>query len=387
MVGGVEVLEHGGTARGRRPRLPGWVGRAAVAGLLVGTALAVLPSLRGGSEGLADKSEQPSGWSADGYAPTGPRVPDRRPGDPRLDTSALVLLRTPGAMVVNVDTGERIPLPDTVDWSGSGQTLLLGSTVVTVTGTGSFAAANRLVLALHPDGKVVALGYGSRILRATADSVWLVRRGDTGRTVTRVGLDGAVRFESRPLPGSVDVSGTTARGRLVVGSRWPSEPGPLGVWDPVAGRVVRTLSRAAIVHTSDDRHVVWSACSPRCPLVVTSLVDGSTRSLGPLPDGPGIAGRLRLSPDGRHFAVLMLRGGAPGVDLVIGHLPGTPRAGMVSTPLRGLATVPGQRPRLSYAQSGWLFVSTGDRVYAVAPGPHNAMELKSLPRHERMVAS
>jgi len=159
------------------------------------------------------------------------------------------------------------------------------------------------------------------------------------------------------------------------------------LWDTATARVTRTFSRAAILHSSDDRHVVWSACSLGCPLVVTRVADGSTRPLGPLPHRSAVANRLRLSPDGQHYAVLVSRSDTAGLDLVIGHLPGSPRAASASTPLQGLTTPPGHRPRLSFARSGWLFVSTGDRVYAVGPGPHRAVALDTLPRHERMVAS
>jgi hypothetical protein len=384
----VEVLEQGGTGRSQRPHLPGWIGRVAFAAVLAGTAFVALPSLRGDpTPAGTPEQQQPARLPTAAPGPVGPRVPSHRPGEPGLGTSALILLRTPGALVVDVDSGSRTPLPNTVDWSGSGDTLLLGHTVVTASGRGSVAGSNRQVLALRPDGATVRLGYGSRVLAATPDSVWLIRRGDDRRTVTQVGLDGEVRLPPRPLPRGVDVSGVAAGGRLVVGSRWPSEPGPLMLWDTATGRVTRTFSRAAILHSSDDQHIVWSACSPDCPLVVTRLADGSTRPLGMLPAGSAVAGRLRLSPDGQHYAVLVSRSDAAGLDLVVGHLPGSPRAGSVSMPLRGLGTPPGQRPRLSFARSGWLFVSTGDRVYAVGPGPHGAMALDTLPRHERMVAS
>jgi hypothetical protein len=236
---------------------------------------------------------------------------------------------------------------------------------------------------------MVRLGLGSRVLPATPDSVWLVRRGGARRTVALVGVDGVVRRPPRPLPQAVDVSGVAAGGRLVVGARWPDEPGPLLLWDPASGRVARMLARAAIVHSSDARQVVWSACAADCPLVVTRLADGSTRPLGLVPSerGQSIAGRLRLSPDGRHYAVLVSRPDSVGLDLLVGHLPGSSRAGTFAMPLRGLAGPLGQRPRLSYARSGWLFVSTGERVYAVRPGPHNAVALDFLPRHERMAAS
>jgi hypothetical protein len=385
----MEVLAQGSAPRRDGARLPRWIGRAAVAAALAGTALGALPSLRGDP---AAPASQPAGQAGQARqalsreAQAGPQPPRQRPGAPGLDTSATILLRGAGAVLVDVDTGHRVPLPDMVDWSGAGDTVLLGRTVVTVVGRGQLAG--RQVVALEPDDRhLTSLGPGSRVLPATPDSVWLVHRGDARRTVARVGLDGGLRLPPRPLPSRLDVSGAATSRQLVVGARWPSAPGPLMVWDVVAGRATRILSRAAVVHSSDRRHVVWSACSTGCPLMATRLGDASTRSLGQLPAGFAIASRLRLSPDGRHYAVLASRGGAAGLDLLVGHLPGSPRAGAVSSPLRGLTTGPNQRPRLSYARSGWLFVSTGDQVYAVGPGPHVAFALDALPRHERMVAS
>ena len=233
-------------------------------------------------------------------------------------------------------------------------------------------------------GRLRDLGDAVAVWRAWPEGVWLQAERPGRRTIRAVDLTGRVLVPERPLPPGARPAGATLAG-VVLGPLWPALPGPVTVWDPRTGRTT-AVTGAGAVHDTDATAVVYSPCAGACGLRLWSPELGGSAAMA-VPAQGRLAGRLRLAPDRRHWAVA-LRGTrepeAP-TTVIIGHRPATARSDRFVEVLRLPGAAGGSQ--LTYASSGWLMASTGTLAYAISPGPHEAYVVPGLPAHDRLLAS
>jgi hypothetical protein len=295
----------------------------------------------------------------------------------RLDGAVLLLrLKDSGRLALwDVASQTSRPLP------GGIAQLADGAEVVPLSRGGLLVSASGVAYAVTGDGGVTELGPAGAAVPAGFDSAWLLGGAEGERTARLVGLDGVNRSEPTAVPqGGVLVGATPTR--LLFGQPYPGQVGPLLVVQPESAPQ-RVLS-AAVIHDADWRGVVWTDCLP-CPPRYSQLGGGFADAAAPLTHPPpewSLVGPVQLSPDGRHWAALGATGYAQTTRaLIVGHVPWTPRADVVSVHETALSTA-NEEPVLQYAKSGWVFASDGQQIVAVSPGPHSVYQLSGLPPHD-----
>jgi hypothetical protein len=348
----VDVIEHGGAddERGRPDGGPtsGSLRRLrrhrtllVLAALVVGTAVAVAVSVRGGPE-AADVPDVVESAGSHGTAIT--QLPDLRAED-----------LPPGTSVV-------------LEASDGLQLLDLHALFVAPVG------------AHWPEAVVRTLGTrvagGPRITAAAAaapvpggDDLWLtgVRLG-AGWSLWLSHRDGTDAVAPAPLPADRGLAGSVSAG-AVIGPRFPQRPTAIEVRDPDTLESRSQISRAGIVHDVRSESVVWSACPGLgCPVTVTDVdPDGGLRPV----EMPGLAlaerGSLRLSADGDLLAGVVRDRTADEerYDVVLASVP---RATMAGREENGLLEGPG--PRDGRQEPGGAGPSGRAEVFAAVPvGP------------------
>lgn len=304
----VDVLDSGPEPR-LRPRRR-W--STPLAGVLVVATAVVLAARTGG--GTPDRADLPAPVAAPSIVVrpvptpvrTGPPPPaatyrlDGVPGTVPPGVRLLLGGNHPG--VLDLHTGRETPLPDfgaaPADPVEVRRTGRLTAALV-------FSTTDRVLraYALPDGGRPAALGAVRDVLPMRDGTLLtVVCLAGTGggcvlgsRTAT-----GAVRWQ-RPVPRLSTLVRETPYG--VVTWVYQGETGGLvRLEDPATGRVVRDLGRTYTVLTADDRQVAYQrpGCAVDCPVLVSSLADGSRRTL------PVVAGRAVtgvFSPDGRQLAI------------------------------------------------------------------------------------
>lgn len=304
----VDVLDSGPEPRLRRRRR--W--STPLVGVLVVASAAVLAARTGG--GASDRADRPVQAVEPSIILRPPPTP-RRTGEPPPDGSyrldgvpgvappgVRLLLGGNQPAVLDLHTGRQTALPafgatgaDSVEIRRTGR----------LTAALVFSAADRFTraYALPDGGRPAALGVVRDVLPmkdGTLLTVVCVAGTGGGCVLGSRTATGAVRWQ-RPVPRLSTLVRETPYG--VVTWVYQGDTGGLvRVEDPRTGRVVRDLGRTYTVLAADDRQVAYQrpGCDADCPVLVSSLADGSRRTL-PAASGKAVTGAF--SPDGRRLAI------------------------------------------------------------------------------------
>lgn len=141
------------------------------------------------------------------------------------------------------------------------------------------------------------------------------------------------------LPAGYAIAQATGHGLLLISL---SESIPAGTylwWNPVSGKVIRTLRN--VLATSGRSVAYVPACGSSCPVHMLNLVTGGERMVKP-PAGSSVAGGT-FSPDGRYLALEASSGsgnGSPSLELDVasvatGRLTMVPDTGVSGDALTG----------------------------------------------------
>jgi hypothetical protein len=365
-----------------------WLGRFTVGVVAVAVTMAVLPALL---DDLQASRDMPQAGSA---APSPPAVPTQQAQvpptlPPQTQTAAHVVLAADALSVLDVDgrQTQTLMLPERYRSARPGDVVRLGDTTVVLAGPPRTSAYefNTRAFAVTDQGSAVDLGSATQLLPASGDAVWLTHQRDGQRMLRLMGLDGQERLPPRALPRDVGVVGA-GPSTVLLGAQFGERPVRIVDWDPATGQVTSVLMDSGLVHDADAHRVLLQGCE-ECPLQSYERASGSQTALAQLPDGWRLAGRASLSPDGRHWSAVVAETREPTRrSIMIGHLPGSAYADdhslLLDLPAVGRVT----GPRMSWASSGWLFVSTGYSLWALSPGPHQAFAL-DVRDHDGMAAS
>jgi hypothetical protein len=364
-----------------------WLGRFVGGVAAIAVALAVVPTLIDGLTGSGPvQAPTPSPVAAPASAsdlatPLTLREPTQ--------TGAHVLLTGRQLSILDVDAGHMhtLFLPSAYGSARPGGVLRVADSTVVLAERPPSAGPglNSEAFVVQDSGVTLSLGTASQILPATPDAVWLTQANGGGRTIRLVGVDGAERLAARPLPRNLRLVAPGSTSTVLLGTPVEEPRDRIVEWDPVTGEVTRVLAEQGHVHDADEARVLWQECD-QCQLQTYDRITAATTAVEPLPDGWQLTGRATLSPDGRHWAAMVATSDEPDRrSVVIGHLPGTQYADSISTHLDLPPIGRVGRPRLSWSQSGWLFVSTGYSLWTVSPGPHQAFGLDA-PDHDSIAA-
>jgi hypothetical protein len=231
-------------------------------------------------------------------------VGDRKPGPPGL--KLLVSGRYP--QIIDTATGRSSPVPGVQlsAWERAALQVVPAGTVVTEIAPGTSRSRTTLVRAAGGRRPIV-LGFGVVVVPALRGAdLYVARRGSGSTTVTVTSPTGAARA-SWTVGGTLTPLRDTAAGLVVqqIGDRGIAE---LRVLDPGTGATRRRLTLGGILVAVGPSAVAYVPpdCRGDCPLSVTGLADGRTRSY-PLPPDTGNPGTGAFAPDGHRLAL-----GVPG---------------------------------------------------------------------------
>ncbi len=364
----MDLLEQGrepAAGPASRLRLPRWAAPLAAAGALVAVAAASRAGWLPGQLPAPAAAPTPPAAAALPDPPAAPRPAVRVPPPATLYLAGPRLMSwpVPGGQPRDLGVG-----------AASGVAVLDSGAAVAVVEGG----ARRL-----PGGR--DLGPAVAAFPGGGDTVWLVTGPPGARRARLVGVDGAVRLPDRAVPSGYDVAGAVDAW-LVLGPGPAGPAGPVAVWDPVVGRLVRTVTGSGVVLDVRGGAVAWATCgTAACPPRVGRVDAGPDAELPALPPDVRPVGPPVLAPDAVHWAQPTTRpGGAPGLAVVVGHLPlaGNPAARAAPRVVDLTASDPGRSgrpgpvppltapPRLAYTAGGWLYLVAGGRGYALSTYPH-----------------
>lgn len=370
----------------RSPLLARFVGGVAA----IAVAIAVVPTLIDDLTGSSPPETVPT------PAPLGDAAPEPTASQPSpltlrepTQTGAHVLLTGRQLSILDVDAGHihTLFLPVSYGSARPGGVLRVADSTVVLAERPANAGPglNSEAFVVQDSGVTLSLGTASQILAATPDAVWLTQANDGGRTIRLVGVDGTERLAARALPRNLRLVAPGSTSTLLLGVPFEEAPDRIVEWDPIRGEVTRVLAEQGHVHDADETRVLWQECD-QCPLQAYDRATAVNATVEALPDGWQLTGRATLSPDGRHWAAMVATSDAPDRrSVVIGHLPGTQYADSISSHLDLPPIGRVGRPRLSWSESGWLFVSTGYSLWAVSPGPHQDFAIDA-PDHDSIAA-
>jgi hypothetical protein len=384
----MDILEN---EQGRETQRSPWLARLVAGIAAAAIAVAVVPTL------LSDLSSSSPSASAEATPPPvetaapSPASPAPSPLSLRepTQTNAHVLLAGRQLSILDVDGGHThtLFLPEAYGSARpGGVTRLPDVTVVLAERPPSVNDPNAEVFAIQDTGVTIPLGIAATVLPASHDSVWLSKQEeDESRTIRLVGIDGLERLPAQTLPAGLRLVAVQPS-TLVLGVRpFGREPERIIEWDPVSGTEKNVLAQRGLVHDADGNRLLWQECSD-CTLQTYDWATGMSTPLAPLPADLQLTGGASLSPDGRHWAgIVTVDDSSDRLAVVLGHLPGSEYAERTSTHLDLPSIGRVGRPRMSWSESGWLFVSTGYSLWAVSPGPHQAFALDA-PDHDGIAA-
>jgi hypothetical protein len=381
----MDVLEN---EQDRDPQRSPWLARVVGGVAAVAVGVAVLPTLLGDIAGPSDVAAAPSATPLD--AADSPSAPASSSSPPLLRqptvTNAHVALSTDSLSILDVDGADThtLFLPESYGGARPGSVQRIGdATVMLAEPQQTGAGPNSHAFVVHDNGVTVPLGIAARMLPASNDAVWLTRRDADRESVRLVGLDGVERLAARPLPSELRVM--AAGTLLLLGAPVGGRAGQIVEWDPVTGDTKAVLATWGLVHDANAQRMLWQECN-RCEVQSYDRDTGVSHPLARLPDDYRLTGRASLSPDGRHWSGVVSTAAEPTRrSIVIGHLPGSQYADSMSFHLDVPAVGRVSGPRMSWSESGWLFVSTGYSLAAVSPGPHQAFSLQ-VPDHDSIAA-
>ncbi len=383
----MDVLEN---EHDRESHRSAWLPRLAGGAAAVAVALAVVPTLFNGLAGPTEGGALPAPTPLDGA--TASPLPAKGSAAPQLRqptvTNAHVLLATDNLSILDVDGGHThtLFLPESYGSARPGGVLRVANVTVMLARPPSQAGLglNSQAFVVQDNGVTSSLGTASQVLPATEDAVWLTERGYGGRTVRLMGIDGVERLSARPLPPDLRLV-ASGPSTLLLGAPFGEDPDRIVDWDPVTGDEKAVLANPGLVHDADTNRVLWQECQ-QCVLQSYERATGASTPLSALPEGWRLTSRASLSPDGRHWSGVVATAAAPDRrTIVMGHLPGSEYVDSISTHLDLPSIGRVGRPRTSWSESGWLFVSTGYSLWAVSPGPHQAFALDA-PDHDSIAA-
>jgi hypothetical protein len=234
-----------------------------------------------------------------------PRViGDRQPGPAGLK----LLVSGQYPQIIDTSTGHASPVPGVRLSAGERAAVQIvpAGTVVTEIAPGTSRSRTTLV-PLTAGRRPILLGYSVVVVPARQGSDLYVASRDSGRTkVTITAPTGAGRA-SWTVGGTLTPLRDTAAGLVVqqIGDRGVAD---LRVLDPRSGATRRVLSVGGILVSVGPSLVAYvpADCRGDCPLSVTGLADGRSRSY-PLPPDTGNPGTGAFAPDGHRLAL-----GVPG---------------------------------------------------------------------------
>ncbi len=258
-----------------------------------------------------------------GYVATH-RDPVRRPDPPRAAATPSGLPRVVGdrefgppglkllvtgehPQIIDASTGHVSPVPGVRLSDGARAAVQIVPAGTVVTEIAPSASRTRTTLVSTAGGRSILLGYSVVVVPALHGTDLYVSSHDSGRTkVTITTPTGAAR-SSWTVGGTATPIRDTAAGLVVqqIGDRGVAD---LRVLDPRSGATRRVLSVGGILVSVGPTSVAYVPpdCRGDCPLSVTGLADGRTRSY-PLPANTGNPGTGTFAPDGHRLAL-----GVPG---------------------------------------------------------------------------
>ena len=230
-------------------------------------------------------------------------VGDREFGPPGLK----LLVTGEHPQIIDTSTGQVSPVPGVKLTNGARAAVQIVPAGTVITEIAPSASRTRTTLAPKTGGRTVVLGDSVVVVPALHGTDLYVSSHDAGRTkVTITTPAGAIR-SSWTIGGTATPIRDTAAGLVVqqIGDRGVAE---LRVLDPRSGATRRVLSVGAVLVAVGPGSVAYVPpdCRGDCPLSVTGLVDGRTRSY-PLPPNTGNPGTGAFAPDGHRLAL-----GVPG---------------------------------------------------------------------------
>jgi len=233
-----------------------------------------------------------------------PRViGDRKFGPPGLK----LLITGEHPQIIDTSTGHVSPVPGVRLSDGERAAVQIVPAGTLVTEIAPSASRTRTTLAPKAGGRPVTLGYNVVVVPARRGTDLYVSSQDTGHTTVRITApSGAVR-SSWTAGGEMTPLLDTPAG-LVVRQIDDRGVADLRVVDPRSGATRRVLTVGGTLVTIGPTAVAYVPpdCHGDCPLSVTGLADGRTRSY-PLPPDTGNPGTGAFAPDGRRLAL-----GVPG---------------------------------------------------------------------------
>jgi hypothetical protein len=241
-------------------------------------------------------------------APTTPGLP-RVQGTKEFGPAGLRLLVSGQyPQIIDASTGHSGPVPGVRLSAGERASVQVvpAGTVVTETAPGTSRSRTSLV-PTNGGKQPIPLGDDVRVVPARAGSdLYVAHRGIGDTKVTVTAANGTART-SWTIGGTLTPVRDTAAGLVVqqVGDRGVTE---LRVLDPRTGATRRRLTIGGILVTVGPSSVAYVPpdCTGDCPLTVTALADGTSRSYR-LPPNTGNPGTGAFAPDGQRLAL-----GVPG---------------------------------------------------------------------------
>jgi hypothetical protein len=229
-------------------------------------------------------------------------------GDPRFGPRGLKLLVTgEHPQIIDTSTGRVSPVPGVRLSDGQRAAVQIVPAGTLITEISPSAARTRTTLVPKGGGRPVQLGDNVVVVPARRGTDLYVSIQGTGHTTVRITAPtGAVR-SSWTAGGTVTPLLDTAAG-LVARQLDDRGVADLRVLDPRSGATRRVLTVGGTLVTVGPAAVAYVPpdCHGDCPLSVTGLADGRTRSYA-LPPDTGNPGNGAFAPDGRRLAL-----GVPG---------------------------------------------------------------------------
>jgi hypothetical protein len=237
-----------------------------------------------------------------------PSVLPRIVGDPEFGPPGLKLLVTgEHPQIIDTSTGRSSPVPGVRLADGERAAVQIVPAGTVVTEIAPSAARTRTTLVPASGGRPVLLGDSVVVVPARRGTDLYVSSHDSGHTTVRITTPTGATRSSWTVGGTATPLRDTAAGLVVqqIGDRGVAD---LRVLDPRSGATRRVLSVGGVLVSVGPSSVAYVPpdCRGDCPLSVTGLADGRTRSY-PLPPNTGNPGIGAFAPDGHRLAL-----GVPG---------------------------------------------------------------------------
>jgi hypothetical protein len=209
--------------------------------------------------------------------------------------------------IIDTSTGRVSPVPGVRLSDGARAAVQIVPAGTVVTEIAPSASRTRTTLVPPTGGRPVLLGYSVVVVPTLRGTDVYVASHDPGRTKVSITTPAGAARSSWTIGGTATPLRDTAAGLVVqqIGDRGVAE---LRVLDPRSGATRRVLSVGGILVAVGPSSVAYVPpdCRGDCPLSVTGLADGRTRSYR-LPPNTGNPGIGAFAPDGRRLAL-----GVPG---------------------------------------------------------------------------